>query len=53
MKKEYLKPEMIVEQFMAEIAFLDASGMPSDKDPIGDDEIGANDRRGTWGDLWD
>ena len=54
-KKEYVKPEMVVEQFMAEIAFLDASSgssMGSGDEELGEDEIGANDRRGGWGDLW-
>ena len=50
MKKEYVKPEMVVEQFMAEIAFLDASvggGLGEEgEEPL------SNDRRGGWGDLW-
>ena len=57
-KKEYVKPEMVVEQFMAEIAFLDAStGNGSGTIPGGGSEEGgdgdfSNDRRGGWGDLW-
>lgn len=54
-KKEYVKPEMVVEQFMAEIAFLDASGDNiGGNDNVTDDNEGfsANDRRGGWGDLW-
>ena len=51
MKKEYVKPEMVVEQFMAELAFLvgsqtDMEGGESDL------PLDANDRRGGWGDLW-
>ena len=55
MKKEYVKPEMVVEQFMAEIAFLDASGNPGGEvggGLGGEEEPLSNDRRGGWGDLW-
>ena len=52
MKKEYVKPEMVVEQFMAEIAFLDASGSNVGGD-VGDGGIEeTNSHRGSWGDLW-
>lgn len=58
-KKEYVKPEMVVEQFMAEIAFLDASGgdgstgtIPGGGTGEGGDGDFSNDRRGGWGDLW-
>lgn len=54
MKKEYVKPDMVIEQFMVELAFLvgsdtevggggDGEGIPKD----------ANDHRGSWGNLWD
>lgn len=49
-KKEYVKPEMVVEEFMAEIAFLDASN-PEIGGEFGG-EFDSNDRRGGWGDLW-
>lgn len=52
MKKEYIKPEIVVEEFVSEIYMQSTS----------DDEIGqkpgegiplSNDRRGEWGNLWD
>lgn len=49
MKKEYVKPEMVVEQFMAEIAFLDTSQTVEDKEQ---DDGFSNEHRGSWGDLW-
>ena len=53
MKKEYVKPEMVVEQFMAELAFLGGSGLGGNTDPDGPgEEPLSNDRRGGWGDLW-
>ena len=58
MKKEYVKPEMVVEQFMAELAFLDASGSQTEVGGGGSERPGggrpdANEHRGGWGDLWD
>ena len=53
MKKEYVKPEMVMEEFMAEIAFLDASSIGgNDNETDDNDGFSANDRRGGWGDLW-
>ena len=51
MKKEYIKPEMLVEEVLLE-------GMLAASVPFGDDneDAGANryqDRRGSWGNLWD
>lgn len=56
MKKEYVKPEMLVEQFMAEVAFLDASSDTNMGIGDGNQKPGgpaANDHRGGWGNLWD
>ena len=55
MKKEYIKPEMMVEQFMAEVAFMIGSGEHEGNIPGGEDDGSgfSNDRRGGWGDLWD
>ena len=56
MKKEYVKPEMVVEQFMAELAFLDASGSQTEvgggDGPRPGGSMDANEHRGGWGDLW-
>lgn len=50
MKKEYVKPTVVVEEFVAEVSFLDASGIDvTDKPVEGGD---ANSHRGGWGDLW-
>ena len=52
MKKEYIRPEMKVEQFMAELAFLTVSGPQIGGEVEGEiDE--SNSHRGTWGNLWD
>ncbi len=56
-KKEYVKPEMVVEEFMAEIAFLEASTggstIPGGSTDEGGDGEFSNERRGGWGNLWD
>lgn len=54
MKKEYVKPEMAVELFMAELAFLGGS----DETVVDPDKPVApfsNDREEgrSWGNLWD
>lgn len=53
MKKEYIKPEIIVEEIIYETPMLSSSFIPGE--PGDGFEFGANkrqDRRGTWGDLW-
>lgn len=58
MKKEYIKPEMMVEQFMAEVAFMIGSGEHegniTGEDGKGDtSDFNSNHHRGSWGNLWD
>ncbi len=55
MKKEYVKPAVVVEDFMVELAFLvgsnnNESNIPGEEGDITDPA--ANDRRGSWGDFW-
>lgn len=54
MKKEYVKPEMVVEQFMAELAFLGGSQteVGGGEGPRPDRPMDTNEHRGGWGDLW-
>ena len=55
MKKDYLKPEMDVTEFLGSVLMLIASnGNESELPGEGGetDEFGANDRRGSWGDFW-
>ena len=54
MKKEYIKPEIVVEQFMAELAFLGGSDTDIEGGSPGESgDPDANERRGGWGNLWD
>lgn len=53
MKKEYIKPEMLIEEFISEIYMLGSSEDTQPIVPGEGDNFGANDRRGGWGDLWD
>ena len=57
MKKEYIKPEMVMEIVILESMFATSSdyseGMGSNETPGGPNDFNANDRRGTWGSLWD
>ena len=55
MKKEYIKPEILVEEFLLDSSILSLSAgeateddLPSDANQLRDD-----DRRGNWGNLWD
>lgn len=50
MKKEYVKPALVVEEILLESYMTSTSGMPVPGDES--DEAGANDRRGSWGDFW-
>ena len=54
MKKEYIKPESVMEIFLLESMLASSSeGMGSDERPGGDDDFNANGRRGGgWGNLW-
>ena len=56
MRKEYVKPNLVVEEFISEIymqpASVGAGGSVIEPDkPVIPGE--ANDRRGGWGNLWD
>ena len=48
MKKEYVKPETAVENVMVETMFAASDVI---QEPDGG-ELGSNERRGGWGDLW-
>lgn len=55
MKKDYLKPEMDVTEFLGSVLMLDASNGNESNVPGEEGEgdvFGANDRRGAWGDFW-
>lgn len=55
MKKDYLKPEMDVTEFLGSVLMLDASNGNESNVPGEEGEgdvFGANDRRGSWGDFW-
>ena len=58
MKKEYVKPTVVVEEFMAELAFLGGSqteggdGSNVGGGAQGGVPAGSNEHRGGWGDLW-
>lgn len=58
MKKEYIKPEVVVEEIQLESCILTVSRPDTDIPVIGggdldDDDVATNKRRGTWGNLWD
>ena len=48
MKKEYVKPEMVMEEILLEAMIATSIEVEEGED----DGRGANDRRGGWGDLW-
>ena len=50
MKKTYIKPEMNVEEVLLE-GMLAASVMNITNEEV--EEAATNDRRGSWGNLWD
>ncbi len=61
MKKEYLKPEILVEEILVTTMLANSGGtnIPEDGNQSGmggeggeGDIFGTNDRRGSWGDLW-
>ena len=52
-KKEYVKPEMVMEEFISEIYMQSTSNDNKQDWEQGDtDGRGANEHRGGWGDLW-
>jgi hypothetical protein len=54
MKKAYIKPEFIIENILLEsVLAVSSENMGSNETPGTDDDFNANDRRGTWGNLWD
>ena len=59
MKKEYVKPEMVMEEFISEIYMLGgSSSIDEDENQSGMGQgntgsgFNANEHRGSWGDLW-
>ena len=55
MKKEYIKPEIAVEEFISEIYMESSSFIEGEGGEGGDGDFGAPGRRpgrGTWGNLW-
>ena len=58
MKKEYIKPEIVVEEILLEgmLAISGDTDIPGTGDGGGESEDGgvpwSNKRRGTWGNLW-
>lgn len=54
MKRAYIKPEMTIEDIQPESVLATSNEyMGSVETPGTDDDFNANDRRGTWGNLWD
>ena len=56
MKKEYIKPEIAVEQFISECYMFNTSNENEGNVPGQEGEIidpAANSHRGSWGTLWD
>lgn len=51
MKKEYVKPNLEIEEILLE-GMLANSKLDVDPDGPGTNESDANDRRGSWGDFW-
>ena len=54
MKKEYVKPEFLVEDILLETMIATSGGGTGgnlDPDGPGEEPL-ANDRRGSWGDFW-
>ena len=51
MKKEYVKPEFLVEDILLE-TMIATSGAGAGGDLDKEEEPLANDRRGSWGDFW-
>ena len=52
MKKDYVKPEMLVEEVLLEAMLMGGSIIPGGGE-VGEEDILSNKRRGAWGDLWD
>jgi hypothetical protein len=54
MKKEYVKPETLLEMVITEsMLAVSKEGMGTDETPGGDDAFNTPLRRGKWGSLWD
>ena len=53
MKKQYIKPEVNVEEILP-VTMLAASGMGVGDEVYDEDtDVASTTRRGTWGNLWD
>ena len=50
MKKEYIKPEMLIEVLESEALMLTMSDNGGIEESL---STGRNERRGRWGNLWD
>lgn len=56
MKKEYIKPELMVEEVLLEAMLMGGSIIPGEDGEVGEGDILSNkrqNRRGSWGNLWD
>jgi hypothetical protein len=51
MKKDYVKPEMLVEELLLESSMLTTS-IPQGEAGLPADAPGRREGRGVWGDLW-
>ena len=51
MKKQYIKPEVKVEEILPVAMLAASNGMGWEDGEV--EEAATNDRRGTWGNLWD
>ena len=53
MKKEYIKPEIVMEIFATDsMLALSTENMGSNETPGGQDDFNASANRGEWGSLW-
>ena len=53
MKKEYIKPEIVMEIFATDsMLALSTENMGSNETPGGQDDFNAGANRGEWGSLW-
>ena len=54
MKKQYIKPELMVEKFDSEVLMFSGSTLRDEEVNTKTDQLsnGRNNRRGTWGNLW-
>ena len=54
MKKQYIKPEVNVEEILTVTMLAASGGMGVGDEVYGEDtDVASNTRRGTWGNLWE